>query len=55
MDLIKSLNPSCLDLGYADEEPCMLHIGIWCMDRNDCESLVELEYDTKMPKRVYSG
>ncbi len=33
MELLKTLNPSCIDLGYADDKPCMLHIGVWCMDK----------------------
>lgn len=30
MKLVINKNPSCKDLGYAEEDPCVIYIGIYC-------------------------
>ncbi|CDW71154.1 UNKNOWN [Stylonychia lemnae] len=55
MNLLKEINPSCKDLGYAEDSPCAIYISIYCSDLNGCNAQIELEYDTKQAKRLYSG
>ena len=49
------MNPACKDLGYAEEDPCVIYIGIQCQDSTKCESQIELEYDSMNAKRIYAG
>lgn len=30
--LLKNSNPSCSDLGYAEDDPCVLYIAIYCQE-----------------------
>jgi len=57
MQALKAKNPACEDLGFADDNPCVLYVGLYCMSKagEDCQAQIELEYDTKTPKRVYPG
>lgn len=54
-ELIKKNNAACVDLGYAETEACILHIGIFCAESYDCSSEIEIEYESKVPKKLYSG
>jgi hypothetical protein len=50
------MNPACNDLGYAEEEPCVLYVGILCKEQSGCPSVkVELEYEDNRPKKLTTG
>jgi hypothetical protein len=31
--LLQNTNSACKDFGYAEEEPCVLYIGVYCSDQ----------------------
>ena len=33
MKELKAKNPACEDLGFAEENPCALNIGLFCMSK----------------------
>ena len=41
--------------GYTEEEACVLYIGVYCSETTKCEGEIELDYESKTPKRIYSG
>eukprot|EP00347_Sterkiella_histriomuscorum_P007205 403349857 len=53
-ELLKA-NPSCSDLGYADNEICTLFIGVKCLEPEGCESNLEIDYIDKVPKKIHFG
>eukprot|EP00347_Sterkiella_histriomuscorum_P020253 403338511 len=55
MDLIIQKNDACKDLGYAENNKCVLYVSVYCQDTKGCSSQIELEYDTQQPRRIYSG
>lgn len=54
-ELIKKNNLACVDLGFAESEPCILYIGVYCLESTECTAQIELEYESKVPKKLYSG
>ena len=57
MPLLQKSNPSCVDLGYTEKtDPCVIYIGIYCQEASECQSQVEIDYESSTtPKRLYSG
>ena len=53
--LLKTLNPACIDLGYATEGNCILYISVYCQDTSSCSSDIEVDYESDVPRKVYSG
>jgi hypothetical protein len=53
--LLQNTNSACKDLGYAEEESCILYIGIQCMESIQCLGEIEVDYESRTPKRIYSG
>jgi hypothetical protein len=49
------MNPACVDLGYAELDPCVIYIGIYCSENTDCEGTLDLEYENTEPKRITIG
>lgn len=56
MALLANTNPACRDLGYAEEESCVLQIAVHCQDEKQaCSGSIELDYESVTPRRIYSG
>jgi hypothetical protein len=54
--LLANTNPACRDLGYAEEEACVLQLAVHCAETAaNCSGQVEIDYESKTPRRVYSG
>lgn len=53
--LLGLLNPSCKDLGYAEDGPCALWIGVNCLEVSTCSAKIEISYENHSPKRVVAG
>jgi hypothetical protein len=53
--LLQNTNSACKDFGYTEEEACVLYIGVYCSETTKCEGEIELDYESKTPKRIYSG
>jgi hypothetical protein len=57
MALLANTNPACKDLGYAENEACVLQIAVYCSEEKgqQCLGSIEIDYESRTPKRVYSG
>lgn len=53
--LLQNTNAACKDFGYTEDEACVLYIGVYCSEQSRCEGEIELDYESKTPKRIYSG
>lgn len=54
--MIKNLNPACLDLGYSEEQSCVIYLSILCKEHNGCKDIqIELEYENSRPKKIAMG
>jgi hypothetical protein len=53
--LLQNTNAACKDFGYAEDDPCVLYIGVNCQEATKCEGEIELDYESKTPKRIYPG
>lgn len=49
------MNPACVDLGFAEEESCVMYIGIECDEDSQCLPELSVEYQNSLPKKVVSG
>lgn len=54
-EIIQYFNPSCIDLGYAEKEPCVIYIGVFCSSTSECKGKLELEYGNYQPKQLVPG
>lgn len=48
-------NPSCVDLGYAEDEPCVIHIGLYCNQDSGCDGTFSIEYESDVPTLIQVG
>ena len=54
--LLQNTNAACKDFGYAEDQSCVIYIGVQCADqKGECDGQIELDYESKTPKRVYPG
>lgn len=53
--LMKTVNPACVDLGYAEEDTCVIYIGVQCNEDSDCQSQLTLDYENDLPKKIVAG
>lgn len=49
------MNPACKDLGYAEDEACVLYIAVSCQDTVLCSGEVEVDYESHTPRRISPG
>lgn len=53
--LLQNTNEACKDLGYAEDQACVINIAVYCSEMTVCLGQIELDYESRTPRRVYPG